>query len=132
MFVLIFLKGDFFRFFFFMYVTQHCFICSPSESTMSEDAGMEPENAGIDVGGCWDRSQRILGSRSEDAGIEVRGCWDRGRRMLRSFRRMLESKSEDAGIKVGGCWDLVGGCLDRIGGCWDRSRRILVFSYMYL
>ncbi len=26
----------------FMYVIQHCFICGPSDSTMSEDAGIEP------------------------------------------------------------------------------------------
>ncbi len=29
-------------FFFFMYVIQHCFICRPSESTVSEDAGIKP------------------------------------------------------------------------------------------
>ncbi len=27
---------------FFMYIIQHCFICRPSESTVSEDAGIEP------------------------------------------------------------------------------------------
>jgi hypothetical protein len=25
-----------------MYVIQHCFICRPSDSTVSEDAGIEP------------------------------------------------------------------------------------------
>jgi hypothetical protein len=25
-----------------MYVIQHCFICHPSDSTVSEDAGIEP------------------------------------------------------------------------------------------
>jgi hypothetical protein len=25
-----------------MYVIQHCFVCRPSESTLSEDAGIEP------------------------------------------------------------------------------------------
>ncbi len=25
-----------------MYVLQHCFICRPSDSTVSEDAGIEP------------------------------------------------------------------------------------------
>ncbi len=34
------LKGDFS--YFFMYVTQHCFICRPSDSTVPEDAGIEP------------------------------------------------------------------------------------------
>jgi hypothetical protein len=35
-------KGDFFGFFsFFMYDIQHCFICRPSDSTVSEDAGIE-------------------------------------------------------------------------------------------
>jgi hypothetical protein len=26
----------------FMYVIQHCFFCRPSDSTVSEDAGIEP------------------------------------------------------------------------------------------
>ncbi len=36
------LKGRFFRFFLFMYNIQHRFICRPSDSTVSEDAGFEP------------------------------------------------------------------------------------------
>jgi hypothetical protein len=36
------LKGGFFGFFLFMYDIQHCFICHPSDSTVSEDAGIEP------------------------------------------------------------------------------------------
>ncbi len=36
------LKGDFFFFFLFMFVIQHCFICRPSDSNVSEDAGIEP------------------------------------------------------------------------------------------
>ncbi len=38
-------KGEFLGFFlflFFMYVIQHCFICRPSDSTVSEDAGIDP------------------------------------------------------------------------------------------
>jgi hypothetical protein len=36
-------KGGFFWiFFFFMYVIQHCFLCCPSDSIMSEDARIEP------------------------------------------------------------------------------------------
>ena len=36
-------KGGFFGIFnFFIYDTQHCFICRPSDSTVSEDAGIEP------------------------------------------------------------------------------------------
>jgi hypothetical protein len=35
-------QGDFFDFFFSMYYIQHCFICRPSDSTVSEDAGIEP------------------------------------------------------------------------------------------
>jgi hypothetical protein len=35
-------KGEFFGFFLFMYDIQHCFICRPSDSTVSEDAGIEP------------------------------------------------------------------------------------------
>jgi hypothetical protein len=31
-----------FGFFIFMYDIQHCFICCPSDSTVSEDTGMEP------------------------------------------------------------------------------------------
>jgi hypothetical protein len=34
-------KVDFFDFF-YMYVIQHCFICRPSDSTVSEDYGIEP------------------------------------------------------------------------------------------
>ncbi len=33
---------NFFGFFLFMYDIQHCFICRPSDSTVSEDAGIEP------------------------------------------------------------------------------------------
>ncbi len=38
------LKGDFLDFFFFytIFIIQHCFICRPSDSTVSEDAGIEP------------------------------------------------------------------------------------------
>jgi hypothetical protein len=36
------LKGGFCDFFFFMYDIQHCFICRPSDSTVSEDAEIEP------------------------------------------------------------------------------------------
>ncbi len=34
-------KGGFFLFFYVRYI-QHCFICRPSDSTVSEDAGIEP------------------------------------------------------------------------------------------
>ncbi len=33
---------NFFKGEFFLYVIQHCFICHPSDSTVSEDAGIEP------------------------------------------------------------------------------------------
>ncbi len=36
-----FFKGEFFGYF-FMYDIQYCFICRPSDSTVSEDAGIEP------------------------------------------------------------------------------------------
>jgi hypothetical protein len=36
------LQGDFFGFFLFLNDIQHCFICRPSDSTVSEDAGIEP------------------------------------------------------------------------------------------
>ncbi len=35
-------EGFFWDFSFFMYDIQHCFICRPSHSTVSEDAGIEP------------------------------------------------------------------------------------------
>jgi hypothetical protein len=35
-------RGIFLVFFLLMYVIQHCFICRPSDSTVSEDAGIEP------------------------------------------------------------------------------------------
>ncbi len=38
---LFFHKGEFFGFFLFVYDIQHCFICCPSDSTVSEDAGIE-------------------------------------------------------------------------------------------
>ncbi len=33
---------DFFSFLYSVYCIQHCFICRPLESTLSEDAGIEP------------------------------------------------------------------------------------------
>jgi hypothetical protein len=39
------IKGHFFCF--FMYDIQHCFICQPSDSTVSEDAGIEPMTVAI-------------------------------------------------------------------------------------
>jgi hypothetical protein len=36
------IKRGFFFLFFFMYDSQHCFICHPSDSTVSEDARIEP------------------------------------------------------------------------------------------
>ncbi len=35
-------RGNFFIFFFFMYVIQNCFICRPSDSTESVKAGIKP------------------------------------------------------------------------------------------
>ncbi len=35
-------KGGFFQLFLFMYIIQDCVICRPSDSTVSEDAGIEP------------------------------------------------------------------------------------------
>ncbi len=35
-------QGDFFGVFLSMYFIQHCCICRPSDSTVSEDAGIEP------------------------------------------------------------------------------------------
>jgi hypothetical protein len=35
-------KGGFLGFFLLMYDIQHCFICRPSDFTVSEDAGIEP------------------------------------------------------------------------------------------
>ncbi len=40
-FIILNLTGGFFGFF-YMYCIQHCFICRPSDSTVSEDAGIEP------------------------------------------------------------------------------------------
>jgi hypothetical protein len=36
------LKRGIFGFFLFMYGMHHCFICRPSDSTVLEDAGIEP------------------------------------------------------------------------------------------
>ncbi len=38
----IFFKGDFLHFFLFKYTIQHCFICRQSDTTVSEDAGIDP------------------------------------------------------------------------------------------
>jgi hypothetical protein len=35
-------KRNFFLLFLFKYVIQHCCICRPTDSTVSEDAGIEP------------------------------------------------------------------------------------------
>ncbi len=35
-------QGDFFEFFSSMYCIQHCFICRPSDSSVPDDAGIEP------------------------------------------------------------------------------------------
>jgi hypothetical protein len=44
------LKGNFFGFLFlFMYDIQHSFICRPSDSTVSEDAGIEPRTVATTV-----------------------------------------------------------------------------------
>jgi hypothetical protein len=41
-----FLKRDFFGFFsFFVYDIQHCLICRPSDTTVSEDAGIDPPDS---------------------------------------------------------------------------------------
>jgi hypothetical protein len=36
-------KGGFFRFFLFMYIIHYYVICRPSDSTVPEDAGIEPK-----------------------------------------------------------------------------------------
>jgi hypothetical protein len=38
-------KGGFFVIISLMYVIQHCFICLPSDSTVSEDAGIKPRTS---------------------------------------------------------------------------------------
>jgi hypothetical protein len=43
----IFNRGIFSFLFLFMYCIQHCFICRPSDSTVSEDAGIEPRTVAI-------------------------------------------------------------------------------------
>jgi hypothetical protein len=39
---ILFKQGDFLRFFSLCTVIHHCFICRPSDSIVSEDAGIEP------------------------------------------------------------------------------------------
>jgi hypothetical protein len=43
------LTGGFLDFFLSMYCIQHCFTCRTSDSTVSEDAGIEPQD-GCDFG----------------------------------------------------------------------------------
>jgi hypothetical protein len=46
------LKGDFSGFFLFMCDSQHCFYCRPSDSTVSEDAGVGTQDSGDYGIGC--------------------------------------------------------------------------------
>jgi hypothetical protein len=48
-----------------MYTIQHCFICRPSDSTVPEDAGIEPRTS-------WDRTQDNTGIEPRITGIEPR------------------------------------------------------------
>ncbi len=56
--------GFFYDFFFLFYVIQHSFIARPSDSSVSEDAGIEPRDAEI--------GPRDAGIEPKDAGIEPR------------------------------------------------------------
>jgi hypothetical protein len=44
------IKGGIFWFFLLMYLIQHCFICRPSDSTVSEDACMDRAQDCCDFG----------------------------------------------------------------------------------
>ncbi len=58
-----------------MYAIQNCFICRTSDSTVSEDAGIEPRTLGsIEPRTNWDRTQDNLGSNP--------GHWDRTQDMM--------------------------------------------------
>ncbi len=60
------MKGEFFDFIFLMYCIQHCFICRPSESTVSEDAGIEPRTfANFVIGSHSNHSDRSHHTRLE-------------------------------------------------------------------
>ncbi len=67
--LVLFKKGIFFSFFFFffLYFIQHCFVCRPSDSTVSEDAGIEPR-AGI--------FKKSMGARNWGGrGLSYRPAW---------------------------------------------------------
>ncbi len=65
------LKGDFFFLFFFMYNIQHCFTCRPSDSTVSEDAGIEPRTVATRRSSHSARSYPQLGQISSTTRLDL-------------------------------------------------------------
>jgi hypothetical protein len=72
--------------FFVMYFIQHCFICLPSDSTVSEDAGIEPRTVAtrLDLIHYSARSHPQLGNGTQNMQHEGRKWNERqGRRPTR-------------------------------------------------
>jgi hypothetical protein len=82
--------GNFLRFFFLFYVIQHCFIYRPSDSSVSEDAGIEPRDAEIGPRDA-EIGPRDAGIEPKDAGIEPRD--------VRIGPRDAGIETRDAGIE---------------------------------
>ncbi len=80
----------FFRFFLFMYDIQHCFICRPSDSAVSEDAGIEPQDT-LHYFSLWLTTQYAVGQ------VRHRGVIERQVLYLnkRQNHFMRENKKED-------------------------------------
>jgi hypothetical protein len=60
-------------FYFFSYFIQHCFICRPSDSTVSTDAGIEPRTVATDALAVTTRLDLILHTSEGGCGLLVVG-----------------------------------------------------------
>ncbi len=76
-----FLKGDLLEIFLFIYDIQHCFICHPSVSIVSEDAGIEPRTV---------RTTALAARRSEKVTWTKNWCSPRLSQCSRACEKTLK------------------------------------------
>ncbi len=98
------LKGDFLEFFVYMYDIQHCCISRPVDSTVSEDAGIEPRTVALAVrrSNHSARSHSLLGQISSTLGqiSSTLTQWMRSSRVwMRFSRSQMRSCREKEVIK---------------------------------
>ncbi len=92
------LTGGFFGFFCYVLI-QHCFICHPSDSTVSEDAGIEPRT----VHGLEPRT--VEGIETRTAGDRTQDCWRIEPRTVEIEHRTVEGiESRTVGDRAQDCW----------------------------